>query len=374
MAQGFRILMLVIALAIAFQSLAQDGSATVQFVSHNLPARLDVDQPFGAEIVLRNVGTSAWSRDNLAISVRPASTDQGWGVTKVELSASDSIEPGDTKAFAFDITAPAVPGTYPFTWELLTQGKPAGAIAPPVNIIVEDPYVRSAFVSQLIPEQIAPGEKFKVFVQYRNTGKSSWSSSQGYRLAAVAPDSAKSWGIDKVELDTKETVLPGQTATFAFTAIAPTKPGDYAFQWQLYQDGRGFFGDATPVTAIRVGAGQVHRGENLDAEFVSAGIPETLKADTTYSVTLLFKNTGEEPWRAGLVTLRPLGATGNLTWLIDRVDLAPGEVVEPGDIKAFEFNIHTPPDSGKYGFRWHLTDGQGKAFGDASEPRQLHIE
>lgn len=374
MAQGFRILMLVVALATAPLSLAQDGTATVQFVSHNLPARLDVDQTFGAEIVLRNVGTSAWSRDNLAISVKPAGTDQGWGVTKVELSASDNIEPGETKAFAFDITAPSVPGTYPFTWELLTQGKPAGAMTPPLNIIVEDPFVRSAFVSQLIPEHIAPGEKFKVFVQYRNTGKSSWSSSQGYRLAAVAPDSAKSWGIDNVELDTKESVLPGQTATFAFTAIAPAKPGDYAFQWQLYQDGRGFFGDATPVTAVRVGAGQVDRGANLDAEFVSASLPETLKADTTYPVTLLFKNTGEEPWRAGLVTLRPQGTSGNLTWLIDRVDLAPGEVVEPGDIKAFEFNVHTPPDRGNYGFRWHLTDEHSKAFGDASEPRQLHIE
>jgi len=374
MAQGFRILLAVIALAIAPLGLAQNGTATVQFVSHNLPARLDVDQTFGAKLVLRNVGTSAWTRDNLAVAIKPAGSDQGWGVTKVELGATDTIEPGDTKTFSFDITAPAVPGTYPFTWELLSQGKPAGAIAPPVDIIVEDPYVRGAFVSQLLPEHIAPGETFKAFVQYRNTGKSSWSRSQGYRLAAVAPDSIKNWGIDKVELEAKENVLPGQTATFAFTAVAPAKPGDYAFQWQLYQDGRGFFGDATPVTAVRVGTSQADRGESLDAEFVSASVPAPLQADTTYSVTLVFKNTGGEPWRAGLVALRPHGASGNLTWLTDRVDLVPGEVVEPGDIKAFEFNIHTPPDAGKYGFQWRLTDERGKPFGDASEPRQLTIK
>lgn len=374
MAQGFRILLAVLVLAIAPLGFAQNSTGTVQFVSQNLPARLDVDQTFRVELTLRNVGTTAWTRDNLVLAIKPTGGEQGWGVTQVELTQTDAVEPGDTRTFSFDITAPAVPGTYPFTWEVMSQGAATGTIAPVLNIIVEDPYVRGAFVSQLLPEQIAPGDKFKAFIQYRNTGKRSWSRNQGYRLAAVAPNSMKNWGIDKVELDAKENVLPGQTATFAFTAVAPAKPGDYPFQWQLYQDGRRFFGDATPVTAVRVGASQAGRSESLDAEFVSASVPERLQADTTYSVTLLFKNTGEEPWRAGLVVLRPRGASGNLTWLTDRVDLVPGEVVEPGDIKAFEFNIHTPVDAGKYGFQWRLTDERGESFGDASEPRQLAIE
>lgn len=364
----------VLALPIASLGIAQESTATAQFVSHNLPARLDIGQTFRVELAVRNVGTAPWTRDNLTVTVKPASAEQGWGVTKIELAPTDTIEPGQTKTFVFDVTAPAVPGTYSFAWELLYQGAAAGAPAAPADIVVEDPHLRGVFVSQLLPNQIAAGEKFKAFIQYRNTGKSSWSRRQGHRLAAVAPDSLKHWGIDKVELDVQEHILPGQTATFTFIAEAPARAGHYPFQWQLYQDDRRFFGDRTPATSIFVGTIQDTDSEKLDAEFVSASIPDALRTNTTYTVTLLFKNTGQTPWRSGQVVLRPHESSGNLTWFTDRVDLDPGEIVEPGDIKSFEFNIHTPPDAGRYGFQWNLADPHGQSFGDASELRELAVE
>lgn len=376
MAQGFRTLLLVLTLALtpAGLALAQSDAATAQFVSHNLPPRLEVGQRFKVELAVTNVGTAPWTRDAVALAIKPAAPNQTWGLTRVELDAADAIEPGDTKTFAFEISAPTVPGSYPFAWQLLAQGAPvAGFAAAPTTIVVEDPYVRGSFVSQLLPDRIAPGEKFKAFIQYRNTGKSSWSRSQGYQLAGIAAESSKNWGADKVELDASERVLPGQTATFAFTATAPTKAGKYAFQWQLHQEGRGLFGDATPLTTVQVGGPSTTVAEALAAEFISASLPSELLADSTYSVTLLFKNTGDTPWRAGRTSLHAQGPAGNLTWLIDRVDLAPGEVVEPGDIKAFQFDIHTPAEAGNYGFQWRLVNEQGTAFGDASAPAEVTV-
>lgn len=374
MAQGFRILLVALALSVAPFSVAQESASGMELVSHNLPVRLDIDQTFRVDVVLRNTGTRPWSRNNTTLGIKPASTEQGWGVTKIELAPEDATEPGETLRFQFDITAPAVPDTYPFTLELASQDNGGSATVTPTTIIVEDPSVRGIFVSQLLPDQLAPGEKFKAFIQYRNTGKSSWSRSQGYRLAAVAPDSLKNWGTDKVELEANEHVLPGQTATFAFAAVAPAVSGQYPFQWQLYQDGRRFFGDMTPATTVRIGPAQANKSEMLDAEFVSTSVPDRLQTDTTYTVTILFKNTGQIPWRGGLVALKPQGASSNLTWFTDRVDLAPGEVVEPGDIKGFEFNIHTPVDAGKYAFQWRLTNERDEPFGDASEPRRLTVE
>lgn len=365
-------MLLALVFSVAPVAVAQEPSGGVEVVSHNLPARLDIDQTFRVELMLRNMGPQPWTRDNTALGVKPANAEQGWGITKVELAPEEVVEPGGTKPAQFDITAPAVPGSYPFALELLSQGNGAGII-PLTNVIVEDPTVRSVFVSQMFPDQLAPGEKFKAFIQYRNTGRNSWSRSRGYRLAAATPDSLKIWNVDKVELDAKEHILSGQTATFAITAVAPAQPGHYPFQWQLHQDGRGFFGDITPVTTVRIGTAQTTDSNMLDAEFISASVPDRLQTNTTYTVTVLFKNTGQTPWRGGLISLKPQGAGGNLTWFTERVDLEPGEVVEPGDIKGFEFNIHTPVDAGTYGFQWRLTNEPGEPFGDASEPRQVTV-
>src|SRR5262249_34143343 len=40
--------------------------------------------------------------------------------------------------------------------------------------------------------------------------------------------------------------------TMTFTAVAPSQPGAYPFQWQWQKDGLGFFGDMSPSSSILV--------------------------------------------------------------------------------------------------------------------------
>jgi hypothetical protein len=54
-------------------------------------------------------------------------------------------------------------------------------------------------------------------------------------------------------------VAPGSQATFAFTVTAPTRPGNYAFQWHMVQDMVEWFGDSTTNVPVAVTPGAAAR-------------------------------------------------------------------------------------------------------------------
>jgi hypothetical protein len=355
---------------------AQTADGAVQFVRHNLPAQLDIGQAYAVELEIKNVGTGNWTRNgNVVLAIQGAGNAQSWGVTRVELAPSEVIAPGDAKTFRFDIRAPATPGTYELGWNVLAEGTAlGGGTAAATTIMVEDPFLTARFVSQLLPNRVEPGETFRAIVQFRNAGKTSWAAEQGYRLSAATAAVATTWHVDRVDLEAGTHVLPEQTATFAFSATAPKVPGRYGFAWQMFRDGRGFFGQPSPEISIQVGQAATRGAGDYNAEVVSEMVPDTATTGGTYEVTLVFKNTGTQGWRSDRVSLQSQNPPENLQWFLSRIDLAPGEVVKAGAIKAFHFKIRAPSEPGDYNFQWQLVDETLGRFGDASELRPIHVQ
>ena len=350
------------------------GVGTVEFVKQQVPTRIDVGGSTQVSVTVKNVGSEAWTRDqNVALDIQPLSATQNWGISRVELAPQEAVQPGETKTFEFTIKAPVTPGSYPLYWKILRNGDAlAGLTTPQTIVAVDDPFARATFVSQLLPDRAAPGEKFRVFMQFRNDGKTSWSQQQGVHLVAKTAGAGKTWGGDRFDLESGQIILPGQVATFGFQLAAPTAPGNYDLQWQLVQDNTRFFGDVSPATTIAVGKATKTFSSAFGAEFIGQTLPSPLLANQNYKVTVIFKNVGSTAWQTKNTVLRATTPADGLTWLIDEVSLAAGETVGPDSLKVFEFTIRTPADAGNYPFSWRLHNNEG-FFGDASELVQLHV-
>lgn len=107
----------------------------------------------------------------------------------------------------------------------------------------------ASFVSQSPPpSQILGGSTFTATVSMQNTGNTTWSEANFYRLGSVAPENP--FGA-RIFLAPSEEIAPFAPAkTFSINGQAPYAGGSYQFQWQMVEDLVQFFGGAS--TAITV--------------------------------------------------------------------------------------------------------------------------
>ena len=113
------------------------------------------------------------------------------------------------------------------------------------------PSFDSQFVTQAVPSALQTGQLFSVTLKWLNTGAQAWDGAAGVRLGSQNLPDNTTWGPDRVPL-VSSSVAPGQQLEATFTATAPQAPGTYNFQWQLFQDGVGFFGQMSANVAINV--------------------------------------------------------------------------------------------------------------------------
>lgn len=242
------------------QALAADQSqAMAQFA----PSAMEAGKEYSVMIQFKNTGNTTWGGSNYMLGSKNPSNNKFWGTSRVRLSADDSIKPGDTLTVKFFVTAPLKAGDYNFQWQMFRQGSGwFGQKTPSIKIPVEGrgDKNKADFVLQEIPGlvKVGPpytvlnvGQNFSVKVIVKNTGTSTWTWGK-YKLVAQKPAKNLTWLIDQVNLNNRELVRPGEFKTFTFNAVVPTKPGIYDFQWQMYEEGIGFFGTTTPNVKITV--------------------------------------------------------------------------------------------------------------------------
>ena len=96
---------------------------SAEFISQEVPATMPPGNSSSVQIELKNTGTTSWTKDaNYKLVYTVDSAMNTWGPGVVELEEGDSIAPGDSKTFTFDITAPTTEGVYRFQWSLLQEG------------------------------------------------------------------------------------------------------------------------------------------------------------------------------------------------------------------------------------------------------------
>jgi len=116
--------------------MSQGNIAT--FVTQSVPAQMTAGLFYGVSVTMKNTGTTTWSRAGgyKLGSQNPQDTAR-WGPTRVELGPADSISPGGTKRFDFQVRAPAAAGNYPFQWRMLREFVEwFGALTPIISVSV----------------------------------------------------------------------------------------------------------------------------------------------------------------------------------------------------------------------------------------------
>jgi spore coat protein CotH len=111
-------------------------------------------------------------------------------------------------------------------------------------------------------------------------------------------------------------------------------------------------------------------GDN--AAFVSqSGVPSTLGAGQTATVSVTMKNTGTTTWTAaGEYKLTSRAPRNNLIWGDNRIKLDPSESIAKDQERTFVFTIVAPSVAGSYVFQWSMVNdspgGGGAVFGATS--------
>ena len=151
---------------------------------------------------------------------------------------------------------PTTTGAYSFTVKVTDSTSATAQKAFALTVVAAGVPYNSQFLSQTVPATLTPGQNFTVSMRFQNTGTQTWSGSNFY-FVTQNPAFNTTWGgagaFNAVSL-INFVISSGQTLDATFTMTAPTTPGVYNFQWQIYQDGGvGYFGQMSTNVAIGVG-------------------------------------------------------------------------------------------------------------------------
>ena len=167
----------------------------------------------------------------------------------VPLDIDGTYLPSDWYLRLADETQKMLDGTIPLTSEI-----PISPTTPLGN--------SSQFISQQnIPNTMALGETATISVTYKNTGNTTWTKVNDYKLGSQSPIDNVIWGLDRVLLEDADNIQPDQEKIFQFDITAPNEAGTYYIQWQMLKEGEERFGALTSQVPIVVGGG----GNYLDS-------------------------------------------------------------------------------------------------------------
>ena len=238
--------------AVKYAPTASRPALDDQFVGQTVSTSMVAGQTYNVSMTFKNTGSTAWTKASgfrlAAINPFPNST---WGPSSINLSSSDVVNPGQSRTFKFSVYAPMTAGTYNFQWQMRATSGLFGQTSTNVAVQVVKKQHAARFISESVVTTVHAGQQFFVQVVMENVGTNTWTAATGYSLRPVT--GFPTWGVTMVPVN--GTVAPGQTTSFTFAATAPSAPGTYAMEWQMFRNASfwsGFFGDRTPKKTITV--------------------------------------------------------------------------------------------------------------------------
>lgn len=122
---------------VAIQVLAPSNQA--QFISQSVKGIMTASEFTTVSITMKNVGTTTWTAGSLyRLGSQNPQDNMIWGLNRVMLP--NSVPPGATVTFTFDVFAPAKSGTYNFQWRMVQDGVEwFGPLTPNVVVTVKPP-------------------------------------------------------------------------------------------------------------------------------------------------------------------------------------------------------------------------------------------
>jgi hypothetical protein len=92
-----------------------------QLMASTLPASMEAGQTITVRLTLKNTGISTWS-ESAQYRLGAANDQDPFAAARQFLAPGETVAPGQRATFAFDLTAPASPGTYHTQWQMLKEG------------------------------------------------------------------------------------------------------------------------------------------------------------------------------------------------------------------------------------------------------------
>jgi len=169
---------------------------------------------------------------------------------------------------------PTETGTFTFTVQV-DDGQ-GSSVQKRFSMVVREPLTYdSQFIAQTIVPTVQAGQQFNAILKWLNNGSEIWDGS--IRAVAQNPANNTTWSASIPPVS--GLTLKGLPLQIRLTAVAPRIAGTYSFQWQLYQEGRGFFGQPSANLSIIVTPGP----PSID----SAGAPQAFAGSPfSYQLTV----------------------------------------------------------------------------------------
>ena len=244
-----------------------------------------------------------------------------------------------------------------FIFQLNAQEKEAA-------IGISAPKNNSALISYDIPGDLKPGEEYIVIITMLNNGKTKWKKADNYQLALFDYSGKKYsqpdiWGIINVPLPYD--VNPNEKVTFLFKITAPGKTGQYYFRSIMKNDSNYFGEYSEELINVQESGDSFLDNYKFNSQFVTLSVPGNMTAGEKYKVTVIMKNTGNNPWYSDAgneYKLAPVTESSSALypdWNSSSVNLS--NTVDTGQTATLEFDITAPKIAGKYSIQWMLKKG-----------------
>jgi len=359
-----------------------------KIINYDIPENMKPGEEFVVTINMFNSGINKWTKsDNFKLSLFDQADNMFqadvWGIKEVSLPYD--VNPNEKVMFLFKITAPLQSGTYNCRWVMTKNDQFFGEYTANMVTVADNSGLfssdaegnNSEFMYIDIPEFMNAGEKYKVIITIKNTGKNPWyySTSGDFKIAPVVDSSVAKypeWNTTAYYLS--YSIDTGQVSTIEFYVTAPPVTGIYSLQWRM-KKGDNYFGQTTRRTYVNVTGSAASKVDEskYNSIFVSQNIPGSMIANDYNPVSITFKNTGSRTWVKGYDQLVMIDTSKNLitinNWRVGYIQLP--ENVDPGKTVTFDFRV-TPREPGWHYFRMIMMTENG-IFGESTKEVEIIV-
>jgi hypothetical protein len=105
---------------IPFFTFSVSAANNAQFISQSVPSNMTPGAVYAVSVSLKNTGTTTWTAaGKYRLGSQNPRDGLTWALNRVYLSSGESIAPGQSKTFYFNVTAPTTTGIYNFQWRMV---------------------------------------------------------------------------------------------------------------------------------------------------------------------------------------------------------------------------------------------------------------
>jgi hypothetical protein len=94
---------------------------SAELVDCTIAGQMKAGQQYDVTITMKNAGDTVWKKNDYNAYRLGNRSPDAWGVGRVDLSPGEEIATGQSKTFAFKVTAPSTAGNHLFEWRMLEE-------------------------------------------------------------------------------------------------------------------------------------------------------------------------------------------------------------------------------------------------------------